>query len=226
MRKISRAFLIVFLLVLIFTACSDKESQSASTTVQSGQPQSPQASGESSAQASGGSAGKTIKPEQLISKNEANTLIGEAVKAGVSDEYQKLGVTTCYYAAENTESKGYLQISVLQKSKKKDDQSSGGSGQSEQPSESQSSSGGGESGEMAPKDLYEGFKKIFSDANTAVAGHIGDDTFISAKSITILSGEYCIVISVGSADPAMAETMLKSAAEMAVNNLNRIQGES
>ena len=233
MKKLLCIFLVLIMAIIWLPGCANNESQSATTTVQGEGGQQPQASGSSSAQASEGSGSQTtkIKPEQLISKEDANKLIGEAVKAGVDDEYPQLGLSSCYYAPENQDSKNYLQISILQKKEQKGGQS-GGSESASQPSASssesqssgqQSESGGGE--EMTPKNLYEGFKKIFMDANAAVTGHIGDDIFISGKSISILSGEYCIIISAGNADPALAETILKDAAEMAVANLKRIQGK-
>jgi hypothetical protein len=235
MKKLFCILLVLMIVIICLPGCSDKESQSATTTVQAGGSQQPKASGENSAQASesSGSEGKKIKPEQLISKEDANKLIGEAVKAGVDDEYPLLGLSSCYYAPENSESKNYLQISVLQKKEEKGSES-GGQSESGKSSESSSQGQSGESGgsgggsgeeEMSPKGLYEGLKKIFSDSNAAVTGHIGDDIFISGKSISILSGEYCIIISVGSADPVAAETMLKDAAEMAVSNMKRIQGK-
>ncbi len=236
MKKIFCISLILIIAIMLLPGCANNESQSATTTVKGEGSQQPQASSSTSAQASesSGSQASKIKPEQLISKEDANKLIGEAVKAGVDDEYPQLGLSSCYYAPENQDSKNYLQISILQKKEQQGGQS-GGSESSSQPSasssQSQSSgqqsesggSGGGE--EMSPKNLYEGFKKIFMDANAAVTGHIGDDIFISGKSISILSGEYCIIISAGNADPALAETILKDAAEMAVANLKRIQGK-
>ncbi len=236
MKKLFCILLALIAVLATLPGCSNNESQSATTTVSQGS-QQPQASSSGSEQApqSSGSQGMKIKPEQLISKEDANTLLGETVKEGMDDEYPQLGLSSCYYAPENQESKNYLQISILQKEEQQGGQS-GGSESSSQPSESssQSQSGqpsqpsesGGQGGsEMSPKTLYEGFKKIFSDANAAVTGHIGDDIFVSGKSISILSGEYCIIISVGSGDPAAAEAMLKNAAEMAVGNLKRIQGE-
>lgn len=236
MKKLLIILIVLIMMMMMFPGCTEKESQSATTTVSQGsqQPQTSSSSGEQASQSSGSQSGMKIKPEQLISKDDANTLLGEAVKEGLKDEYQQLGLSSCYYAPENQESKNYLQISILQKEEKKDQ--SGGSQSSSQPSESggqsqssqssqPSESGGQGGGEMSPKILYDGFKKIFSDANAAVTGHIGDDIFISGKSISILSGEYCIIISVGSADPAAAETMLKDAAEMSAENLKRIQGK-
>lgn len=230
MKKLFCILLILTIVVTMLPGCGNNESQSATTSVQGGGSQQPQANGANSAQASesAGAESKKIKPEQLISKEDANKLIGETVKAGVEDEYPQIGLSSCYYAPENQDSKNYIQISVLQKKEQKDGQSDDSSSKpSESSSQSQSGeqgqSGGGE--EMSPKTLYEGLKKIYMDANAAVTGHIGDDIFVSGKSISILSGEYCIIISAGNADPTLAETILKDAAEMAVGNLKRIQGK-
>lgn len=58
-----------------------------------------------------------------------------------------------------------------------------------------------------------------------VSGFIGDDKFIMSQGMSILSGENCIYIAVGNADPVKAQTILKQAAELAVINIKRIQGK-
>ncbi len=231
MKKLFTILIILLMAFMLLPGCSDKESQSATTTVSGGQQSQTSSSGSAEASQSKGAESKKIKPDQLISKDDASKLLGEAVKAGTEDEYEQLGLVSSYFAPENTESKNYLQISVLQKKEEEGGQSgsAGGAESSSKPSasqsQSQSSSSGGQGSEMSPKSLYEGFKKIYSDANAAVTGHIGDDIFVSGKSISILSGDYCIIISSGNPDAAAADTILKSAAEMAVGNLKRIQGE-
>ena len=232
MKKLLTISVILIMVFMLLPGCSDKESQSATTTVSGGQQQAQaSSSGGAEASQSKGAESKKIKPDQLISKDDASKLLGEAVKAGTEDEYEQLGLVSIYYAPENTESKNYLQITVLQKKEEKGGQSgsSGGAESSSKPSasgsQSQSSGSGGQGSEMSPKSLYEGLKKIYSDANAAVTGHIGDDIFVSGKSISILSGDYCIIISSGNPDAAAADTILKNAAEMAVGNLKRIQGK-
>ena len=229
MRKIIRALACLLCVVLLLPACSGGNSESANTVLSGGQ--SPGANSSQSQQAgSSQSQGQAqmIKPEQLISKDEAATLLGETVKDGAKGEYPLLGMNMCFYAAEKADSKGYLQVAIIQMG------SAGGQEQSEessQPSESQSSQssesagGGGGEEEMSAKTLYEGFKKLFSDPNTALTGRIGEDAFVSAQGMSILSGEYYIYIAAGSADPTQMQAIVKAAAELAVNNLKRIQGE-
>lgn len=244
MKRIICLVLTSLIIILLIPGCSGGESEGASATVQPGSSQSPESKSSDSKQASsesGGSEDKQIKPEQLISKEDATTLIGESVKAGVSEEYPLLGLSTNFYAPEKPDSKSYLQVCLIQQSalKKGGSEQSVGSSESGQQGESGGSgseksgqsgeSGGGSGGEggeeMSPKTLYEGLKKIFSDPNTAVTGRIGDDIFISAQGISILSGEHCIIILVSCADPSKAEETLKKAGELAISNLKRIQGE-
>lgn len=224
----------LFIVIPTLTGCSGGGSESANTML-SGNSQSPQASG-SQGQQSSSSAGsqQPIKPEQLISKEEAATLIGEAVKEGAPGEYPMLGLSICFYAAENADSKNYLQIAVIQQGA---GSGQSGSGESSQPSASsqssessqasQSQSGGSDSQSqsLSPRNLYEGFKKLFSDPYASVSGRIGDDTFLSAQGMSILSGEYYIYIAAGSPNAQDTQKILKQAGELAINNLRRIQGE-
>lgn len=233
MRRLFFILLISLLITSCITGCSGGESESASTSIQSGSSYSPQAGSSDNMAASDGASSEEpiIKPEQLISKEEAVTLVGESVKTGVTDTYPLLGLESCFYAVENSESNGYLQICVIQKGALSGGE--GGSESSSQPSQSQSSqsseSQGGTSSsdqqELLPKTIYEGLKKLFSDPNTTVTGRIGDDTFISAQGISIISGEYCIIILTGGTDTTKTQDVLKQAGELAIVNLQRIKGE-
>jgi len=234
MKKVF-CILISLVLLAVISGCSGGDSGSTTTVVTGSSSQSQSASsssGESSSTSS--SPGKSIKPEQLISSEEAAQLIGEAVKAGVKDDYSAFGLDICFYAAANAESKNYLQIAVIQQASESESQG----GESSQPSESSSASAsasaspsssasasGGQSEPATPKSLYDGFKKIFSDPNAAVTGRLGDDNFLAAQSISILSGDYCIFIAVGSFSPEAGQAILTQASEMVMANLQRILGE-
>lgn len=226
--------LLIFICVhlMLITGCSKEEPNKSTTTIP-GKTQQPSANVSSSGSAE--SQKKLIQPEQLISKEDATLIIGESVKDGVKDQHPKLGMNICFYAAENADSKSYLQIALIQKESMSSGQS-GGSDKSGDGSDEQSGQSGGQSdgqsggqsgggGEMAPKDLYEGFKKLFSDPNIAVTGRIGDDTFITSQGMNILSGEYYICVNAGGFNPQKTQAVLKQAGELAVYNLKRIQGE-
>lgn len=224
------------IVILVMQGCSGGDQGSASTTV-AGSSQSAAASNSGSIQASsssGSSQGQTIKPEQLISQVEAATLIGEAVKDGVSTENQLLSMGVCFYAAENAASTSYLQIALVQQKKEGGQSQQGGqpsasassqSSQSSQSASSPPSASAGQSEGMTPKGLYEAIKMMFSDPNMPVTGRLGDDAFISTQGTGILYKEYFLYIAAGSATPEAAQAIAKQASELAVENLRRLLGE-
>ncbi|HEX3072881.1 MAG TPA: hypothetical protein VHP30_04635, partial [Ignavibacteriales bacterium] len=148
----------------------------------------------------------------------------------------EMGLKTCFYVAENTASKGYLEIAVIQSSSEQggaqggqSGQKSGGQGSSPSSSasggQSSGQSGGGQ-GQMSPSVIYEALKKVMADPNSTEAIRIGDEAFATAAGITILSKQYCIFVSASGADPATAKQLTKKAGELAMSNLERIQGSS
>lgn len=237
---ITVAVMCVFTLTV---SCQGGNEQNAATTqiAGNGGGQSPGTSsqgGQSSQSSdSGQSGGKPIEPSQLISKEEAATLLKEPVKDAAATEQSTMGLKIGFYAPEKSDSKNYLEIVVMQKPQGGGDKgggSQGGGGESSSPSQSSGSSGGegsqggGESkgGEISPAMVFEALKKAMGDPNATEVMHIGDDTFTTSPGIILLSGEYCIFISAGGADPAAAKETAKKAAELAVSNLKRIQGSS
>jgi len=241
MRKIARYVVVILCIALALSGCASNESQSASTQLPGGG-QSPAASSSSMPQTSqqGGGGGQMIEPKQLISKDEAAQLLGEPVKDGMTDEKPVLGMKICFYAAENPASKSYLQIAVVQSGMLQQGQgqeqpqasaspgassqpAAQGGGQSSSPQASQGSSGGGE--QLTPKALFEALKQSMEDLNSVETGRIGDDNFLTAQGMGILSGEYYIYVSAGSNDPAAIPEIVKAAGEMSIRNLKRIQGE-
>ena len=245
MKNLRCPVVLLLCCIFLFAGCSNSESQSASTQLPGGGGQSPAASAAGGQQASGQeqSGGQMIEPKQLISKEEAAQLIGEAVKDGTIDEQQMLGMKVCFYPAENSSSKSYLSITViqqgsLQQGESSGEQQSGGSGggqsgggeQSEQSGGQSGSSGGGggQSGggnQLTPKGIFEAIKTAMEDLNAADTGRIGDDNFMSAQGIAIISGEYFIYVTAGSNDAALVPQIVKQAGEMAFRNLKRIQGQ-
>jgi hypothetical protein len=243
MKKLSRfASILLCIIILIMAGCSSNESQSASTQLPGGQSQSASSSSGGPQASSGGqSGGQMIEPKQLISKEEAAQLIGEAVKDGSTDEQPVLGMKICFYPAENSASKAYLQIAVIQAGMLQQGQqqssgggSSGGSGSSGGGSGSSgggassspsSSQGGGGGSELTTKGIFEALKKAMEDLNAADTGRIGDDNFITAQGMGILANDYYIFVSAGSNNAAGVPAIVKAAGELAVRNLKRIQGQ-
>ncbi len=249
-----RLVIITAALALVFTllaGCGGDENKNAATTqLQGGQQQqgqqggqkSPESQSQGGQQQSGG--GQMIEPQQLISRQEAAQLAGEPVKDPIKEEQQMLGLKLCLYVAEKPDSKSYMMVAVVQQGAMQ------GGGGGESGGQSGGEGGGGESGghgggggesggqggqggqggggggqqEMTPKSLFEALKKTLADPN-ADAGRIGEEAFLSAPGISILSGEYYIYVAASAADPAMTPQIIKQAGELAVNNLKRLLGQ-
>ncbi len=224
--------------LMLIAGCQGGGQQNAATTQLAGNsgsqsPDSSQGGQSSQSSDSGGqSGGQPVDPKQLISKEEAATLLKEAVKDAVTTEESALGLKIGFYAPEKSDSKSYLEIVVMQKPQGSGGQEGGGSqggkDTSSSPGQSQggSSGGGSQGGEISPEMIFEALKKSMADPNSTEILHIGDDTFVTAPGIILLSGEYCIFVSAGAADPAAAKDTVKKAAELVVSNLKRIQGSS
>ena len=208
MKKLILMISLLICICAISAACEGESEKSQPP----GGPEGTQESGQSPGQ----SPAAAIQPKQLISKEDAAKLLGEPLKEGVESKDLYQGISSCFYAPEKSDSKSYLLIALLQKAS--GGQQSGGSSAGQQ-------SGGQQSGGLEPKKVYEILKKIFADPNTPVGGFIGDDKFIISQGMCILNGENCIFVSVGNADPVKALEMQKQAAELAVTNINRIQGK-
>jgi hypothetical protein len=236
MKKTTWMISLFLCVILVAAGCTDN-SPPSTTTISQGSEQSQGSEPQSQQASASSSPAVQIKPKQLISKDDALKLLGESVKEGVEDEKAEMGLSGCYYAAETMGSKTYLQISVLQKPQEGGQQSaqpSGGGESGGQQSGGESSgspsggqSGGGESGQekMTPKIAFETVKKVFADPNAAVTGFVGDDKFLASPGICFLSGDYCVYVAVGNADPAKALAIVKQAAELAFINLKRVQGK-
>ena len=245
MKKLLFKIALFFCITALITGCSDNSQPSATTVSPGGASQSSESASPSGQEASA-SAMMTIKPKQLISKEDAVKLLGESMKEGIEDEQKELGISSCFYAPEAAGSKSYLQVTILQKpsdnsggqqsgGQQSGSQQSGGQQSGGQQSGSQQSggqqSGGQQSGsqqsgkEMTPKKIFEAIKKVFADPNAAVTGFVGDDKFMTSQGICLVSSEYCIYVAVGNADPATAKAIISQAAELAFGNLKRVQGK-
>ncbi len=165
------------------TADSPTQSQpNAATTVDSGESISPQ----------------IIEPEELISKEEAEQLLGETVKDGEKNEQAVVGQKICFYNAQNEDSLSYLQISITQTSFMKND------GQT-------------------PESIYTATKEaLIETGEQRQIDGVGDEYFFGTPGLHILTDGYYLCIAVGNSDEEKVQQMLEQAGALAVGNLEKI----
>jgi len=145
-------------------------------------------------------AGNIIEPEQLISKSEAEQLLGEAVKEGEKKEQPVVGQKICFYDAQNEDSLSFLQISITQTAFMK-------------------SSG------QTPESIYEATKEaiIETGEQRSISG-VGDEYFFGTPGLHILKDGYYLCIAAGSSDGSKVRQVLEQAGALAVANLQKALG--
>jgi len=145
-------------------------------------------------------AGDIIEPEQLISKPEAEQLLGEAVKDGEKKEQPVVGKKICFYNAQNEDSLSFLQISITQAAFMK-------------------------SGSQTPESIYAATKEalIETDEQRSISG-VGDEYFFGTPGLHILKDGYYLCIAVGNSDDSKVQEVLEQAGALAVANLQKALG--
>jgi len=142
-----------------------------------------------------------IEPEQLISKETAETLVGNALQEGEKSEQEVVGQKIIFYAPADEDDLDalYFQISLTQ--------------EAFMPSDSVNT----------PTSIYETFEDVEIDAGTLepVEG-IGERAMFFTPGIYILTHGYHIVIAVGNSDDPQVREILKEAGALAVQNLEQI----
>jgi len=135
-----------------------------------------------------------IEPCELISKVEAEDIMGATLKEGQYSENKTVGQKICLYEAADDDSIVFLQISLTQDAF------------------------------MAPKVLESGqnAKAIFASTRDAFPdgeriGNIDDDAFIAPPGLHVLKGDYYLVIGAGNIQ--RNRLRLIAAGEKAVANL-------
>lgn len=115
-----------------------------------------------------------IEPCELITRTEAEEIMGEEMKDGQYSENKVVGLKICFYEAADENSFAFLQISLTQNSFISPNVLA--SGQNVQT-------------------IYNSIKEAFPDRQD-IKG-MGDDAFIATPGIHILKGEYYLTIGVG-----------------------------
>ncbi len=139
-----------------------------------------------------------IEPEQLISKQEAQELLGEEVSEGEKTFMESVGQKIIFYDSQADGSFASLQISLTQ------------------PSTIQQGS------TITPEEVYGAAKAGLEETSDVDISGIGEDCFTGTPGLHILSEGCYIVISAGNTDDPAVQEILKKAGKLAVANLEKL----
>ncbi|MGI5919830.1 MAG: hypothetical protein ACOX8N_09325 [Christensenellales bacterium] len=145
-------------------------------------------------------AGTIIEPEQLISRQEAEQLLGEAVREGEKKEQPVVGQKICFYDAQNEDSRSFLQISITQTAFMKNNS-------------------------QTPESIYATTKEalIETGGQRSING-VGDEYFFGTPGLHILKDGYYLCIAADGPDDDKVHQVLEQAGALAVENLEKALG--
>jgi len=135
-----------------------------------------------------------VEPCELISKVDAEAIMGTALKEGQYSENKVVGQKICLYEAADKDSFAFLQISLTQDAFIAPKVLAAG---------------------QSSKTIFESIKDAFPDRENI--NGIGDDAFIATPGIHILKGGYYLTIGAGNINSN--KSRLISAARRAIANL-------
>ncbi|NLV16696.1 MAG: hypothetical protein GXY50_05780 [Syntrophomonadaceae bacterium] len=138
---------------------------------------------------------QVIEPNQLISKEVAEELIGAAVADVQKSEQEAVGVKQCMYEFSGEASDRFLQVTLNQQSFMKNPNPA-----------------------ITPKSMFDVIKDNFEEELVVIEG-IGDEAFIATPGLHVLAGDYYMVIAVGNTSHETNRDILKAAGAKAVENL-------
>jgi hypothetical protein len=142
-----------------------------------------------------------IEPEQLISKQEAEDLLGEAVKDGEKREQPEVGQKICFYDMPYRDSAYFVQISITQAAL--------------MPASGQT-----------VEDIYKTLKEaLIETAEQKKIDGTGDEYFLGTPGLHILKEGYYICIAAGNLNDDRVLGIPEQAGVPAVNNLEKILSE-
>jgi hypothetical protein len=140
---------------------------------------------------------RLIEPDQLISRAEAETFVGETLKDGQHDEKPAVGMKKCFYGADSGK---FFQISVQQTAFMPEAARAAG---------------------KSPKSIFENTKNILAEGRIDLKD-MGDEAFIGTIALHILKGDYYITIRLGSPDGRENRKELEAAGRKALENLQKL----
>lgn len=133
-----------------------------------------------------------IEPSQLISKAEAESILGVSLGEGETKEQKAVGLKLCNYESDDQ----MLQVGLTQQAMMLQGSTS------------------------TPESLFRSIVENFSDA--AKVEGVGDEAYYATPGMHILKDGYYITISTGLNSSKNDQTELKEAGEIAVANLEKL----
>jgi hypothetical protein len=141
-----------------------------------------------------------IEPEQLISKQEAEQLLGEAVREGEKKEQPVVGQKICFYDAQNEDSRSFLQVSITQTAFMKNNS-------------------------QTPESIYATTKEaLIETGEQRSIDAVGDEYFFGTPGLHILKDGYYLCIAADGPDDDKVQQVLEQAGALAVENLEKTLG--
>jgi hypothetical protein len=176
-------------LVLVFLfgsmGCSEQEGGSKATSQEGGAAVAAMQAG-------------IIDPCRLISRADAERIMGTTLADGPATEQKAVGLKICLYEAPDL-GQGLFQVSLTQAAFMSEQVLAFG---------------------QSPTSIFNTTKEIFPQ-RTPVAG-VGEEAFIAPPGLHILSRDYYLVIALGNTDRAENRARLEEAGKIAVSNLNAL----
>jgi len=187
MQKSFRMFISFVSCAALFSACQSAQpaSESASTEIAV------------SAPAQAVVASELILPQELISKVEAESILGESAIDCTPSENAVVGQSLCFYDAADEDSWRFLQIGVSQ--------------QANIPAENGTT----------PQSIYDTTKEAFGEDAVMIDG-IGDEAMRVTGGYYIMSDGYLLQISAGNTGDESVLAILDQAGKLAIANLKSI----
>ena len=179
----TRGWTLIGVVFVIFTIIGCGSEKEATTTAQKESDQK--------------SSAKLIEPCELITKTEAEAIMGVALKAGQRSENEVVGQKMCLYEAADENSFLFLNVSLTQNAFIPPEILASG---------------------QTAQSIFSTIKEAFPDRET-VDG-TGDDAFVATPGIHILKGDYYLVIGAGNIDQHRDE--LKIAGDKVISKLETL----
>ncbi|MBF0586512.1 hypothetical protein INT08_02865 [Prosthecochloris sp. N3] len=134
-----------------------------------------------------------IEPCELITREDAERILGEPVLKGERSEQEAVGLKLCMYNPVDTNSWGFLQVALTQ------------------------SAFMPENG-LPPSDIFFSIRDAMSETRQDLEG-LGDSAFIATGGLYLLKDEYYISIGAGNIDRPDVQERLKRAGKQALERL-------